>query len=120
MDWQDKEHEDTELQPGANATGAVRWSPPPPDIEKYKGDLDEFDLSDEDKAELIRALWSILAGFVDLGFGTAPVQAVLQPLLTLGQGDESAADESSRNLQDQFDLCTNKITNDTEDLDESN
>ena len=60
------------------------------DYEKYERYLEDSDLSEEEKRQLIEALWSILVGFVDLGFGIHPVQeacgqAEKTPLpLTLG------------------------------------
>ena len=36
--------------------------------------LDDSDLSDDQKREFIESLWSIVVGFVDLGFGIAPTQ----------------------------------------------
>ena len=46
------------------------------DVAKYQAYLDDAGLSDEQKQELIEALWSIIVGFVDLGFGVHPVQEV--------------------------------------------
>lgn len=44
------------------------------DIEKYQAWLDDPDLSEENKDQIIRALWQIIMCFVDLGFGVAPLQ----------------------------------------------
>ena len=38
------------------------------DVDLYQGYLDDPELSEEQKKELIEALWSIIIGFVDLGF----------------------------------------------------
>lgn len=46
------------------------------DVEKYQAYLDESGLSDEQKEEFLRALWSIMVSFVELGFGVHPLQEV--------------------------------------------
>lgn len=38
------------------------------DVEKYLRHVDCFDLSDEQKVELIRAVWQIVEGFADRAF----------------------------------------------------
>ncbi|MEW8372665.1 MAG: hypothetical protein AB2722_02050 [Candidatus Thiodiazotropha sp.] len=50
--------------------------PPPPqcDLEKYREHVKDFDLSEEEQAELLQTLWSIMAAFVDLGFGVDSIQ----------------------------------------------
>ena len=47
------------------------------DWEVYAQYLDESDLSEAQKRELVEALWSIVVNFVDLGFGIAPTQAAM-------------------------------------------
>ncbi|WP_127145217.1 hypothetical protein [Pelagibacterium montanilacus] len=53
---------------------------PPPSIEidtaKYQKYLDDPTLSDEQREEIIQALWSIITVSVDLGFGVHPAQQV--------------------------------------------
>ncbi|MEM9765184.1 MAG: hypothetical protein AAF968_22235 [Pseudomonadota bacterium] len=50
------------------------------DWDLYARMLDEGDLSDAEKRQMLDALWSIIAMFVDLGFGLHPVeQACGQP-----------------------------------------
>ncbi|MEP1613477.1 MAG: hypothetical protein ABJL72_16345 [Roseobacter sp.] len=44
------------------------------DWDAYLPFFDDEDISEEDKKELIEALWSIVVSFVDLGFGVHPVQ----------------------------------------------
>ncbi|WP_317960995.1 hypothetical protein [Phaeobacter inhibens] len=44
------------------------------DWEAYLPFLENEDISEEHKHELIEALWSIMVSFVDLGFGIHPVQ----------------------------------------------
>ncbi len=48
------------------------------DIEYYQSFLDDMDISDEKKRELIETLWNIVVQFVDLGFGIAPIQQAIQ------------------------------------------
>ena len=46
----------------------------PLDIQKYLHHLEEFDLSEERKRELIQTVWQVMEGFVDRAFGKHPVQ----------------------------------------------
>lgn len=54
-----------------NGTGKVSIAV---DVEKYQSYLDDLALSDEQQEEVIRALWSLMVTFVELGFGVHPVQ----------------------------------------------
>lgn len=44
------------------------------DAARYQAYLDGSDMTPEQKQEFIRALWSVILAFVDLGFGVHPVQ----------------------------------------------
>ena len=44
------------------------------DVEKYRHYLAGYEMSEEDKTELIRSVWAILEGFVDHAFGQHPIQ----------------------------------------------
>lgn len=44
------------------------------DVEKYQAYLDDPSLSDDQKEEIIHALWTIIMAFVELGFGVSPTQ----------------------------------------------
>lgn len=44
------------------------------DWDAYLPFFEDEDISEEEKHELIEALWSIVVSFVDLGFGVHPVQ----------------------------------------------
>lgn len=46
------------------------------DVKKYEALLDDPDLSDAQKEEFLRALWSVVVTFVELGFGVHPLQEV--------------------------------------------
>ena len=55
---------------------AERSAQPPAltlDLVKYARYVDGFDLSEEQKVELLHAAWSIVVAFVDLGFRIDPV-----------------------------------------------
>ncbi|MEM1235125.1 MAG: hypothetical protein AAGH70_13465 [Pseudomonadota bacterium] len=56
------------------------------DVDFYKEMLDDPALSDDQKEQIIIALWQIIIAFVDLGFGVHPAQQVC------GQDDKSDAD----------------------------
>lgn len=44
------------------------------DVAKYQAYLDDPSLSDDQKEEIVRALWTIIVAFVELGFGVSPTQ----------------------------------------------
>lgn len=48
------------------------------DYELYEHFLDDCDLSDEEKQNIIEALWIIITSFASLGFGVHPLQQILE------------------------------------------
>lgn len=48
------------------------------DTNLYQHYLDNADLTEEQKQELLQTLWSIICEFVMLGFNVHPVQQILQ------------------------------------------
>lgn len=44
------------------------------DIKKYQSHVEDFDLTEEQKIELLQTLWTIMETFVDIGFGVDAVQ----------------------------------------------
>jgi hypothetical protein len=46
----------------------------PLDINKYRKYVDDFDLTEEQKTELLQTVWSIMESFADSAFGLHPVQ----------------------------------------------
>jgi hypothetical protein len=48
------------------------------DVNKYQALLDDPSLSEAQKEEFLRALWSIVVTFVELGFGVHPLQEVCE------------------------------------------
>jgi hypothetical protein len=46
------------------------------DVKKYEALLDDPSLSEAQKEEFLRALWSVVVTFVELGFGVRPLQEV--------------------------------------------
>ena len=44
------------------------------DAARYEHFLEEMGLSEDQKGAMLEALWSIIVGFVDLGFGVHPAQ----------------------------------------------
>ncbi|MEH6521119.1 hypothetical protein [Sulfitobacter sp.] len=59
------------------------------DWDAYLPFFEDQDISEEDKHALIEALWSIVVGFVDLGFSVHPVQQAC------GQDDDPLSDVPS-------------------------
>lgn len=62
------------------------------DLRKYRAYLDDTDLSEEQKLELLQTLWSILSAFVDQGFGVDSV-LLAQPQHREGTAETDAAAE---------------------------
>lgn len=63
----------------ANETEVTKdWPTLQMDVEYYQAFLDDTDISDEQKKELIETLWNIVVTFVDLGFGIEPVQQAIE------------------------------------------
>lgn len=80
------------------------------DVERYQAVLDEMDGMPEQKEALIRALWSVIVNFVDLGFGVHPVQQVCgQPHKGLAQSANPDSDSG------RIPLKPAKTNNETED-----
>jgi len=44
------------------------------DYQRYQHYLDNSDLNDAEKQQVIQALWNIIVNFVDLGIGVHPIQ----------------------------------------------
>lgn len=55
------------------------------DWETYLPFFEEDDIPEDQKQELIEALWSIVVSFVDLGFGVHPVQQVCGQDISLAE-----------------------------------
>ena len=70
------------------------------DTEKYQAYLDDPALSEDQKEEIVQALWGIIVAFVDLGFGVHPLQEVL------GQ-------EACGKAEQQLDVQGNKDSNES-------
>ncbi|MEM8549111.1 MAG: hypothetical protein AAGF46_13210, partial [Pseudomonadota bacterium] len=48
------------------------------DVEAYRYFLEAAGLSPDQEREVIEALWGVIVGFVDLGFGLHPAQQVAE------------------------------------------
>lgn len=59
------------------------------DLREYLAFLDDTNLSEAQKIELLQTLWSIMSAFVDLAFGTDPVQQVLPSITASQHTDDS-------------------------------
>tara|TARA_R100001377_G_scaffold5186_2_gene3004 strand:+ start:2217 stop:2525 length:309 start_codon:yes stop_codon:yes gene_type:complete len=65
------------------------------DVECYQSFLDDREFSDEDKAEFLKALWTVIAAFVDFGYGVHPVQAAGAEIISLPVARSSRNSHSS-------------------------
>ena len=57
----------TSLLNQAGSDIEAKASPPAFNAAKYKADVSEFDFTEEQAAAFLKALWSIMCGFVELG-----------------------------------------------------
>jgi hypothetical protein len=73
------------------------------DIERYQALLDDPALTPEQREEFLRALWSIVVTFVELGFGVHPLQEVC------GQNSSN----TSPSAKDDFDKVESKELDET-------
>lgn len=69
----DKEKHDLNEQ-WLSAQDEPAMPPPQCDPEKYREHVKDFDLTEEEQTELLKTLWSIMAAFVDMGFGVDSIQ----------------------------------------------
>jgi|SRR5690606_18519076 len=53
---------------------------PPLDVDAYAPYVEELELTDEQKTDLLRTLWQIMASFVELGFGVDSIHQALPGL----------------------------------------
>ncbi|MCW2308829.1 hypothetical protein [Rhodobium gokarnense] len=69
------------------------------DVALYEHMLADSDLTEDQKREFLETLWSIIVGFVDLGFGIDPVGLACgqNPETSCGRASESATLEAETN-----------------------
>lgn len=78
------------------------------ELEKYRHHIDEFDLTEEQKQELLITLWQIMTQFVDLGFGRDATTLALKAIC--GEDFEAAP------LDDEYDLyLKDQLSNESEE-----
>lgn len=64
------------------------------DIDKYRHHVEHFDISEEQQVALLQALWSIMRGFVELGFGVDSIQHFIPELKEFSSvADSDALDQ---------------------------
>lgn len=72
------------------------------DVRRYQSLIDDPSLSEAQKEEVLRALWSIVVTFVELGFGVLPLQEVCgQDSGVLSNGPKEAFDQVRSNVLDE-------------------
>lgn len=89
---------DKHLPDAATAQSAPPVAVLPLDVQKYREHVDDLDLTEEQKVELLRTLWWIMSAFVDLGFSADSVQHVLPAFAQLTS--EIRADEVREGHED--------------------
>lgn len=105
-----KKKDNPENKP-ANLTSARKRTALTLDVDYYQAFLDDTELPDHKKQELIEALWSIVIGFVDLGFGIHPLQqrkhsepdqtsqALAKVIAKMGQDEKETTDKNTKRVK---------------------
>lgn len=70
--------------------------PPQCDLDKYREHIEDLDLSREEQADLLKTIWTIMAAFVDLGFGVDSVQILPSSLQRQHSIDDRKLDRRER------------------------
>ena len=63
-------------------------------VDTYRAHIEEFDLTEEQTAELLGALWEIMKAFVDLGFGVDSIHHFVPALSDASRALKNAEVES--------------------------
>ncbi len=69
-------------------TGGTRPTPLQFDPDKYRSEIESFDITEVQKQELLATLWLIMRGFVEPGFSVDVCAALLDEPVSLSGGDE--------------------------------
>lgn len=103
-----EEGKNTDITITNGTKGTKEWPALQLDVEYYQSFLDDEDITEEQKKELIETIWNIVVSFVDLGFGIEPVQQAIEAGQNHTQ-DKSQADSDFVKQTDQTDKlnCTN-------------
>lgn len=88
---------DDALAPVADYTAA-----PPFDAARYWSYLEGIAASDAEKTALLETLWTVMAGFVELGFGLDPVQTIIPALI---RSSLAEVGQEAPNARDPFDAA---------------
>src|SRR5688572_12119081 len=75
--WNDDSNGCDVIPAGDLEPAAQHLAIPPLNAQRYLEQLDELELPEEQKTEILNALWHIMATFVELGFGVDSVQNIL-------------------------------------------
>ena len=92
------ENFDEGLPQEAQQTDRASVGVPPLRAEAYWQYLDAMDLTDVQKSCILHTLWTIMVGFVDLGFGVDPVQQIL-PVLMHATLEDEFCDAANSNMK---------------------
>ena len=74
----DNQEKDSSENKPTNLTSPSKRKALTLDVNYYQSFLDDTDIPEDKKRELIETLWSIVVSFVDMGFGVHPVQLAKQ------------------------------------------
>lgn len=103
MQKMDRKQLEPAVQPHAVSTRTDLGPVPDLDLGRYKPYLEDSDLSDAEKAEFLSALWSIMVGFVDLGFGVDSVQRLFPEIFeNAPEAHEDTLESRQNTLTNQF------------------
>lgn len=80
---------DGEVGPLETNVVQTRSAPLPLDISRYRQEIADLPLTEEQQIQLLQALWDMMRTFVELGFGCDPVQQVIPAAIAEAFNSES-------------------------------
>ena len=91
-----EQHVTSDIDGGISRPGALQLDPA-----RYRAEIDLFDITEEQKRELLATLWSIMRSFVELGFTVDVCAALVDGLAPApDEGDGETAIRSAFNTND--------------------
>ena len=79
------------------------------DTDRYLPELEEFDITEDQKIEMLQTLWSLMRAFVDIGWGVDSIHHVLPDLAAItSESDADEIDSEDAGLVDRFDKAAER------------
>ena len=79
------------------------------DWEKYLGQIDDWNIPDDQKTEFIAALWGLLLNFAELGYEIHPVQDAMKAGQKTTRKQRKESPEKARKTAENMGFCTGGV-----------